>query len=45
MAIAKTTTSGTVFVLGCIVTIALVLLIDKMRDKVGLKPEEYPKRT
>lgn len=40
----KTTTSGTVFVLGCIVTIALVLLIDKMRDKVGLKPEEYPKK-
>ncbi len=40
----KTTTSGTAFVLGCIVTIALVLLIDKMRDKVGLKPEEYPKK-
>lgn len=40
----KTTTSGTVFVLGCIVTIAIVLLIDKMRDKVGLKPEEYPKK-
>lgn len=40
----KTTTSGTVFVLGCIVTIAIVLLIDKMRDKVGLNPEEYPKK-
>lgn len=40
----KTTTSGTVLVLGCIVTIALVLLLDKMRDKVGLKPEEYPKK-
>ncbi len=39
-----TTTSNTILVIGCILTIVFVLLLDKMRTKVGLKPEEYPKK-
>lgn len=39
-----TTPSNTILVLGCIATIAIVLVLDKMRNKVGLKPEEYPKK-
>ena len=39
-----TNSSNTILVLGCLVTIAIVLLIDKMHGKVGLKPEEYPKK-
>ncbi len=38
-----TTASGTILVIGCLTTIAIVLLLDKMRGKVGLKPEEYKK--
>lgn len=38
-----TTASGSVLVIGCIATIAVVLLLDKMRKKVGLKPENYKK--
>lgn len=39
-----TTPSNTVLFIGCILTIITVLLLDKMRKKVGLKPEEYPKK-
>ncbi len=38
-----TTSSGTILVIGCIVTIVLVILLDKMKTRVGLKPEEYSK--
>ena len=38
-----TTSSGTLLVLGCIITIAFVLLLDRMRTRVGLKPEQYKK--
>lgn len=36
-----TTTANTFIVVGCITTLLLVLLLDYMRDKVGLKPEQY----
>ena len=36
--------SNTVLVLGCVITIIIVLLLDSMRNKVGLKPEEYSKK-
>lgn len=39
-----TTASNTMLVIGCVFTIVLVLLLDKMRTKVGLKPEEYSKK-
>ena len=39
-----TTASNAVLVIGCISTIFIVLLIDIMKDKVGLKPEEYSKK-
>lgn len=39
-----TTSAGTMCIIGCVITIILVLLLDKMRTKVGLKPEEYPKK-
>lgn len=35
--------AGTMCIIGCFLTIALVLLLDKMEHKVGLKPEEYKK--
>ena len=38
-----TTTANTFIIIGCILTIAVILLLDYMRDKVGLKPEEYSK--
>lgn len=38
-----TTASTTLLYIGCILTIIMVLLLDKMRNKVGLKPEEYKK--
>ena len=38
-----TTTANTFIVIGCITTIFIVLLLDYMRDKVGLKPENYDK--
>lgn len=34
---------NTILMIGCLVTIAMVLLLDYMRDKVGLKIEEYNK--
>jgi len=36
--------SNMIIFLGCILTIIIILLIDKMRNKVGLKPEEYSKK-
>lgn len=39
-----TTASNAVLFIGCISTIFIVLLIDNMKDKVGLKPEEYQKK-
>ena len=38
-----TTASTTLLYIGCILTIIMVLLLDKMRNKVGLKPEDYKK--
>lgn len=35
--------AGTMCIIGCILTIMLVLILDKMNKKVGLKPEEYKK--
>lgn len=35
--------AGTMCIIGCFLTIALVLLLDQMDKKVGLKPEEYQK--
>ena len=36
-------TATTFTIIGCITTIGIVVLLDYMRDKVGLKPEEYSK--
>ena len=38
-----TTTANTFIIIGCITTLIAVLLLDYMRDKVGLKPEKYNK--
>lgn len=38
-----TNTANTFIIIGCISTIGAVLLLDYMRDKVGLKPEKYGK--
>lgn len=35
--------AGTICIIGCVLTIILILLTDKMKYKVGLKPEEYKK--
>ena len=37
-------TEFTVIIIGCIFTISFVLLLDAMRKRVGLKPEEYSKK-
>ena len=39
--LAITTTANTFIIIGCVTTIGIILLLDYMRDKVGLKPEEY----
>lgn len=39
-----TTASNTMFIIGCISTIIIVLLLDKMRNRVGLQPEEYSEK-
>ena len=39
--LAITTTANTFLIIGCVTTIAIVMLLDYMKDKVGLKPEEY----
>lgn len=38
-----TNSAGAMCIIGCVLTIILVLLLDKMSNKVGLKPEEYKK--
>ena len=39
-----TTTSNTFTILGCVLTLVVVLTLDNMRTKVGLKPEEYTEK-
>jgi len=39
-----TTTANTLIIVGCIATVIVVLMLDNMRQKVGLKPEEYKER-
>ena len=41
--LAFTSTANTFIIIGCLSTIAMVILLDHMRSKVGLKPEEYEK--
>ena len=36
-------TSTTIVILGCIFTIAFIFVLDYMRTRIGLKPEEYKK--
>ncbi len=38
-----TSTANTFIIVGCIFTAALVIMLDYMRDKVGIKPEYYTK--
>ena len=38
-----TTTANTFIIIGCLSTIAIVLTLDYMKDRVGLKPEHYTK--
>lgn len=39
-----TSTAYVFIIIGCLLTLYLVLLLDKMRHTVGLKPEEYSKK-
>ena len=39
-----TNTATTFTILGCILTIIVVLMLDNMRKKVGLKPEQYSEK-
>lgn len=39
-----TTTANVLTIIGCIATVLIVLLLDNMRTKVGLKPEEYKEK-
>ena len=36
-----TTTANTFTILGCILGIIVILMLENMRNKVGLRPEEY----
>lgn len=38
-----TNTANSLIILGCVFTFILILLLDYMRTRVGLKPEEYKK--
>ena len=38
-----TSTDFAITILGCIFTILFVFILDYMKDKIGLKPEEYKK--
>ncbi len=38
-----TTTANTFIIIGCLTTIFAILLLDYMRDRVGLKPSKYSK--
>ena len=39
-----TTTANTFIIAGCVFTLIIVLLLDRMRTRVGLKPEEYKEK-
>lgn len=39
-----TTTANTFIIAGCVFTIIIVLLLDRMKTRVGLKPEEYKEK-
>ena len=39
-----TTTANTFTLLGCVLTIVVVLMLDNMRNKVGLRPEQYTEK-
>ncbi len=39
-----TTTANTFTIIGCVSGIIVVLMLDNMRDKVGLKPEQYSEK-
>jgi len=36
-----TTTANVFIILGCFFTIAIILMLDNMRTRVGLRPDEY----
>lgn len=36
-----TTAANTILIVGCMTTVTMILLLDYMRDKVGLRPEKY----
>lgn len=38
-----TTTANTFIIVGCLSSIAMILILEYMKDKVGLKPEKYSK--
>ena len=38
-----TDSANTIIIVGCMMTILIILLLDYMRGKVGLKPEQYKK--
>lgn len=39
-----TTTDNVIAIIGCITTIAIVIMLDHMRKRVGLKPEQYKEK-
>lgn len=39
-----TTIANTLTIIGCITTVLIVLMLDNMRTKVGLKPEQYKEK-
>ncbi|MCI8519218.1 MAG: MFS transporter [Clostridia bacterium] len=39
-----TLTANAVAILGCVFLIAFIFILDYMKDKIGLKPEEYEKK-
>lgn len=39
-----TSTANTLIIIGCIATVVIVLMLDNMRKKVGLKPDEYKEK-
>ena len=41
--LAITSTANTFIIIGCFSTVGMIILLDHMRGKVGLKPEEYEK--
>ncbi len=43
IALGMMSTSYAIVIIGCIFTIAFVFILDYMKDKIGLKPEEYKK--